>query len=163
MTMKGQEAPRGIREHICTQQVGAEILVYDERRHKAFCLNQSSSVIWGLANGERTIGEMAAAASLQLESPVSEDFVLFAINELRREGLVEQEATPELASTISRRVMMRRIGVGGALLLPAIAAIVAPTAAQAYGGCVDCSPDISSSRAARSRKQQNSTQSSPQQ
>ena len=36
------------------------------------------------------------------------------------------------------------------MLLPAVAAIVAPTAAQAYSGCVDCSD----SQAARARKRQ---------
>ena len=159
--MKSQETPRSIRQDISTQQIGSETLVYDERRHRAFCLNKSSSVIWGLANGERTIGEMRAAASLQLESPVSEEFVLFAIEELRRDGLIEPAAISQSTATISRRVMMQRIGVGSALLLPAIAAIVAPTAAQAYGGCVDCTPDVSSSRsaqAARARRLQQSSQ-----
>jgi hypothetical protein len=161
--MKGQEAPRRIRQDISTQQVGSEMLLYDRRRHQAFCLNPGSSVIWSLADGERSIGEIAAAASLQLESPVSDEFVLLALEELRREGLIEPVASTAPAPTHSRRALMQSIGLGGALLLPAIAAIVAPTAAQAYGGCVDCSPDISSSRAARSRKQQNSTQSGPQQ
>jgi len=177
--MEGQEAPRGIRQDISTPQIGSEILVYDRRRHKAFCLNQSSSVIWSLANGEHTIGEIRAAASLQLKYPVSEEFVLFAIEELRREGLIEQDATSEPAPAISRRAMMQRIGIGGALLLPAIAAIVAPTAAQAYGGCVDCTPDVSpspspsrSAQAARARRLQqersaqqgaNGTPSDPQQ
>jgi hypothetical protein len=150
--MKSQEAPRSMRQDISTQQVGAEILVYDERRHKAFCLNQSSSVIWELANGERTIGEIATAASLHLESPVSDELVLFAVEELRRDGLIEPAAIPGPTQTISRRAMMQRIGVGGALLVPAIAAIVAPTAAQAYGGCVDCTTDVEPSRAAQAAR-----------
>jgi hypothetical protein len=160
--MKSPEAPRSMRQDISTQQVGAETLVYDGRRHKAFCLNQSSAAIWALANGERTIDEIAAAASLQLKCPVSEELVLFAIEELRRDGLIEPAAISEPAPTVSRRAIMQRIGVGGALLIPAIAAIVAPTAAQAYNGCVDCAPDVAPSRAAqaaRARKLQQQQQS----
>ena len=43
---------------------------------------------------------------------------------------------------MSRRVLLQRLGVGGALLVPAVAAIVAPTAAQAYSGCVDCTSSV---------------------
>jgi hypothetical protein len=136
--MKGLEAPRSIRQSISVQQVGTETLLYDERSHRAFCLNESSSVIWGLSNGERSIAEIRVAASTQLQAAVSEELVLFAIGELREAGLIEPSPTNGDRSSISRRVMLQRLGVGSAILLPAIAAIVAPTAAQAYNGCVDC-------------------------
>ena len=133
------EAPRSIQSRVSSQRVGAETLVYDESRHQAFCLNQSSSVIWRLANGERTLAEIRAAASLELETLVSEEFVLFALDELRRDGLVEPLMTAKDRPTISRRILLQRLGAGSALLLPAVASIIAPTAAQAYSGCVDCS------------------------
>lgn len=137
--MKDKTAPRRIRELISIQQIGTETLVYDERRHKAFCLNESSSVVWFLADGARTIAEIRAAASVQLKTSVSEDLVLFAITELRKDGLVEPAPVEEAAPAVSRRVMLRRLGESGALLIPMIAAVLAPTAAQAYNGCVDCS------------------------
>lgn len=148
--MNERVAPRRIQESVSIQQIGTESLVYDECRHKAFCLNESSSVIWQLADGERTIAEISAAASLQLKTPVSEDLVLFAIDELRRDGLIESSSVDESAPAISRRAMLRRLGVSGALLLPMIAAVLAPTAAQAYNGCVDCS----SSPASKARRRQ---------
>jgi hypothetical protein len=112
--------------------------VYDECRHLAFCLNESSSVIWRLADGEHTIAAICEAASAELNTHVNEEFVLYALAELRRDGLVEAFEVDRRA-TISRRAVLQKLGVGGALLLPAIASIVAPTAAQAYSGCVDCS------------------------
>jgi hypothetical protein len=120
--------------------------VYDQRRHLAFCLNESSSVIWSLVDGENTIALIQAAASRALKIPVSEDFVLFALGELRRDGLIEPSEIGR--ARISRREILQKLGVGGALLLPAIASIVAPTAAQAYSGCVDCS-SVSPTRPAR--------------
>jgi hypothetical protein len=148
--MKHRDAPCRIREHISVQQVGTETLVYDERRHVAFCLNQSSTAIWQLADGKRTTAQIARAASVQLKSEIGEDLVSFAIHELRRDGLIQPASSAELRPSISRRALLQRLGTGGALLLPAVAAIVAPTAAQAYSGCVDCSD----SQAARARKRQ---------
>jgi hypothetical protein len=147
--MESREAPRSIRQGMSVQQIGTETLVYDERRHVAFCLNESSSVIWRLADGERTVAAIREVASIELKTIVSEEFVLFALVELRRDGLVEDFAA-ERASGVSRRVMLQRLGVSGALLLPAIASIVAPTAAQAYSGCFNCS-SVSPARPARRR------------
>ena len=90
----------------------------------------------------------------------------YAVEELRRDGLMETTSDShgeafmgpsmhvEKRDEISRRTMLRRLGVGGALLLPVVASIVAPTAAQAYSGCVDCS--VASPRGARSRRQKSS-------
>jgi hypothetical protein len=146
-----------MREHLSIQQIGTETLVYDERRHLAFCLNGSSSVIWHLANGERSIAQISQAASLELGTPISEELVSFALKELQKDGLVRPTPVAAAAKTISRRAMLQRLGAGGAMFLPIVSAIVAPTAAQAYGGCVDCS----SSQAARAKRQK--AASAPQQ
>ena len=160
--MNSREAPRSIRQKISMQQIGTETLVYDGLRQRAYCLNQSSSAIWRLADGEHTVGEIRAAASVELKSEVSEEFVLFALEELRRDGLLEPSPVAEGVPAISRRAMMRGLGVGGALLVPVIASIVAPTAAQAYSGCFDCSSS-SSEQAARARRLQRASgsQASP--
>jgi len=155
--MENQEAPRSIQDHFSIQQIGTETLVYDERRHKAFCLNETSSVIWRLADGKRTVTQISAAALLELKAPITEEVVLFAIDALRRDGLIEPSTSPVIASTISRRLALQRLGVAGALLLPAITAIVAPTAAQAYSGCVDCTPSADQATRARAKRQQQSS------
>ncbi len=137
--MRG-EAPRSVQQHITTQQVGAETLVYDELRHRAFCLNASSSAVWRLADGTRTVAEISAAASEELRASLSEELVWYAIEELLRDGLMEAaSSSAKTVRAISRRAMLQRLGVGGVMLLPVVASIVAPTAAQAYSGCVDCS------------------------
>jgi len=163
--MNNPEAPRCTRQRVSIRQIGTETLVYDEGRHTAYCLNQSSAVIWKLANGDRSIDQIRAAAALELDAPVSTELVLFAVDALRADGLIEPSASAAVAPAVSRRSMLQTLGMGGALLLPAIAAVVAPTAAQAYGGCVDCSlsplfadaPSAQSTRSwqlARARQQQ---------
>jgi Coenzyme PQQ synthesis protein D (PqqD) len=152
--MNDQNAPRSIRQNISIQQVGTETLVYDETRHKAFCLNETSSVIWRLADGERTVAQMSAAASHHLGAPVSEEIVLFALDEFRRDGLIEPSFGTKDMETVSRRDMLQRLAVGGVMLLPVIAVIVAPTAAQAYSGCFDCdaSQTIQANQSARGKQ-----------
>jgi len=146
--MTSPQAPRRIQEEISVQQVGTETLVYDERRHKAFCLNQSSSVIWRLCDGHHTIAQIAAAASSELSTSLSEEFVVFAVEELRADGLIEPSSAVEPRQNVSRRAVLQSLGAGGALLLPAVAAIFTPTAAQAYSGCFDCD-DVKRAEAAR--------------
>ena len=136
--MKSLETPRRLQHDLSIQQVGRETLVYDERGHKAYCLNEISSVLWRLADGEHTVAQMSAAASLELGVSVSEASVLFAMEELRRDGLVEPLTSAETGEPVSRRAMLQQLAVSGAMLLPVVAAIVAPTAAQAYSGCIDC-------------------------
>jgi hypothetical protein len=150
--MTNSETPSRIRDDISIQQIGGETLVYDELRHKAFCLNRSSSVIWWLADGERTIGEIRREASFQLESKLDEEFVEFALDELQKDGLIESSAIGDAGRAMSRRAMIQRLGVGGAMLLPIVAVIVAPTAAQAYSGCVDCSNAVPSKAKRRQAK-----------
>jgi hypothetical protein len=68
--------------------------------------------------------------------------VLFALEELRRDGLVQPSPAAEAGQAISRRAMLQRLGVGGAMLLPVVSAIIAPTPAQASSGCFDCSNSV---------------------
>jgi len=154
MGMTSQQMPRGIQRQISVQRIGRETLVYDGVRHSAFCLNESSGVVWRLADGTRTIAEIGAEAGVELGVEVSEELARFILDELRGDGLMEGWGEGEELVGISRRAMLERLGVGGAMLLPVIAAMVAPTAAEAYSGCVDC--DTSQARAAKARRAQQS-------
>jgi hypothetical protein len=157
--MTSREIPRRIEQDVSIQRIGTEMLAYDGRRHLAFCMNASSAAVWRLADGTREIAQISEAASLELGVEVSDDLVRFIVEALRGDGLIEpmeaDVAGVETASRISRRAMLQRLGTGGAMLLPVVVSIMAPTAAQAYNGCVDCSVS-SGARAARIRKLQQS-------
>jgi hypothetical protein len=150
--MTSQRMPQRISREISVQRIGRETLVYDGVRHRAFCMNESSGVVWRLADGTRTVAQIGAAARMELGVEVSEELVVFILEELRGDGLIEASGEDAVRVGISRRAMLERLGVGAAMLLPVIAAIVAPTAAQAYNGCVDC--DASQTRAAKARRAQ---------
>jgi hypothetical protein len=120
-------------DRITVQEVDTETLVYDERTHKAWCLNRSSACVWRLCDGQNTVAEIAAVVSAELESAVTEDLVLLTLEELREKGLVESGAAEILPQGISRRQMMGRVGLAAAALLPVIAALTAPPAMAQSG------------------------------
>ena len=119
-------------DRITIREIEAEILIYDERTHRAWCLNRSSACIWQLCNGRNAVGAIAARAAKQLGSAVSEQLVLLTLEELLEKGLLEAGMV-ELPRDPSRREMIGKIGLAAAALLPIIAAITAPPALAQSG------------------------------
>lgn len=134
--------PRSLASQVSTQQVGLELLVYDERRHQAFCLNAVSAAVWKLCDGQRTVEQIAAAAQSAGLAGLTEEAVLLAVDQLHADGLVVDDTPWMPIPEVSRRVMMQRLAVGAAVLVPGVAMVMAPKAAQAYNGCADCNATI---------------------
>ena len=128
-------SPRRIDSKTSVERVGEETLVYDEARHKAFCLNQTSSAIWRMCDGTRTPAQIAAAVTLELQESVTEELVVFALDQLRQDGLLQATPAPALPR-LSRRELVEKLGVRALILLPAVAAVLVPEAAQALSGVV---------------------------
>lgn len=132
--------PRRRTTHLSTQQVGQEVLIYDELTHKAFCLNAVAAAVWSRCDGLTSMDAIATEVSLELGLPITESLATLTVEDLRRDGLLEEQEAPTLRASVSRRDMMLKMGARAAVLLPIIAVIAAPTAAQAYSGCSDCVP-----------------------
>ncbi len=128
-------APRRLDTDISVERVGDETLIYDERRHQAFCLNRTSAAVWRLCDGARTLGQIADAATLELAEPITEDIVLFALDQLQRDSLLKIAPPPSLPH-LSRRELMEKLGVRALVLLPVVAAVLVPEAAKALSGGV---------------------------
>lgn len=133
--------PTRIEDHrITVQDVETETLLYDERSHKAWCLNRSAGCIWRLCDGQRSVDQIAVAAAAELGAPVSEDIVLLTLAELREKHLLLPTADELLPQGITRRRMISRAGLTAAALLPVIATLTAPRAV-AIGGSVGTGGD----------------------
>ncbi len=132
--MRSSLKPRRVPiERFRLQTVETETLIYDERSHKAWCLNQSSACIWRLCDGAHTIPHIALKASAELDAPVTEEIVLLALKELRAKQLLDEDSISMLPPGLTRRQLMSRIGLSAAAILPAIAALTVPRA-DAQGG-----------------------------
>ena len=123
-----------------------EVLVYDLDRHKAHCLNRTAALVWRRCDGRTTAADIARQLTKKLTAPVDEELVWLALGQLGKLHLLENQiALPPEMSGLSRRQMVRRMGLAAAVAVPVITSLIAPTPAQAFtciasGG--PCNPSI---------------------
>ncbi|MFL6212737.1 MAG: PqqD family peptide modification chaperone [Blastocatellia bacterium] len=123
--------PAARTEDLIVQEMADEVLVYDQRRHQAHCLNETAARVWRGLDGQSTAHQIAARLSRQQGVEVSAAVVELAVDQLQRSGLLNGALAANPASGVSRRAMLKRVGIGAAVALPVVASIVAPRAAQA--------------------------------
>ena len=124
--------PEARKEGLVVQELSGEVLVYDRERNKAHCLNSTAALVWGYCDGKTSVAQIARAIEGELNAPVDEDVIWLGVEQLGRTHLLQERAAlPEHKSGLSRRELMKRIGVAAAVALPVVTSILAPSAAQA--------------------------------
>jgi hypothetical protein len=116
-------APRARTELLVVEDVGDEVLIYDQSTDQAHCLSRDAAMVWRVLDGTTRVPEIAKALGLET------DVVSRAIEELDACGLLD--AGP--ASGITRReatIRMAKVG-GAAAAAPLVYSIMAPTPALA--------------------------------
>jgi len=132
---KKELKPLSRRENIVVQEYGNEILIYDLNINKAFNLNETSALVWQACDGNKTVNEISAQISSQLKSSVSEDFVWLALEQLKKENLIENKVDIEAPfEGLSRREIIRKVGFATLVALPIVSSLIAPTAVHAQSG-----------------------------
>ena len=125
-------APIARQEDLVTEGLDDETLVYDMRSHKAHCLNRTAALVWDRCDGQATVGEMTAALEKELGIKVRAEVVWMALEQLGKAQLLANRLPQPIAQgAMSRRDVMRKIGLGAAIALPLVTSILAPTAAEA--------------------------------
>ena len=127
--------PIARRGNIVIQKLDGETLVYDLKENKAFCLNETSALAWELCDGTRTPLEMSDEMSGRLKTLVGENFINLALDQLSKDGLLENGGGNYLEG-VSRRELIRKVGFGSVVALPVISSLVAPTALMAQSVCM---------------------------
>jgi hypothetical protein len=119
-------------ERLVVDELSDEVLVYDLDRHKAHCLNATAALVWKHCDGRTTPPDIARRLQDELQIPYKEDHVWLALCQLEKIHLLEQPiALPPQLAGMSRRQMVRALGVAAAVAVPLVTSIVAPTPAQA--------------------------------
>ncbi len=126
--------PKARTTGLVTTELDGELLVYDRHTHRALCLNPTAAAVWRRADGSRSVEQLATDLADELGQPVPEEVVWFALTRLNRANLLQE--CPELPvprQPCTRRSLARQLGTTLAFssLVPAITAILAPTAAEA--------------------------------
>ena len=116
---------------IVVQESGKEMLIYDLNTHKAYTLNETSSIVYQACDGKTTFAELSA------KNNFTDDIIFLAIDELNKENLLEKaEEYNSPFKGLSRREVIRKVGLASMIVLPLISSIVAPTAAMALSACI---------------------------
>jgi hypothetical protein len=123
--------PVARRDSLLTQEVGSELIVYDQTRHRVHRLNETAATVWRHCDGNT---DVAGIAGHLQASESAEDVVWLALEKLGKANLLEVRVeAPSAVRDQSRRDWMRRAALAGGavLLLPVVASMSAPTPAMA--------------------------------
>lgn len=121
--------PKAKTTDLVIQESGKELLLYNLTTNKAFCLNETSAIVYQNCDGDTTF------ADLKKQSHFSDELIFLALEELKRENLLEEKYVSPLEG-LSRRQAVKKIGVSTLLALPIITSVVAPAAAASASSCI---------------------------
>lgn len=123
--------PKSRNENILVQNLDNEILIYDLITNKAFCLNETSSKIYQHCDGKTSFDD------LRRKYNFTDDIIFLALDGLKLETLLDDNSkyiSP--FADLSRREVIRKVGLGTMIALPIVSSIVAPSAVMAASICL---------------------------
>lgn len=127
--------PQSRQSDIVVQEFENETLIYDLKTNKAFCLNETSSMIWQLSDGTKTVSEISQILTKKLKLPMSEEVIWLALDSFKKDNLLEESKQFVINfKGLSRRQVIKNIGFASMIMLPLVSSIVAPSAAMAQSG-----------------------------
>ncbi len=110
-------------------------MIYDLNINKAFCLNKTSGLIWQFCDGRNSVSDISRLMSRELKMNVPEELIWLALDRLKRDDLLERSPEFEINfGGLSRREVVKKVGLASMIALPLISSIVAPPASMAQSG-----------------------------
>lgn len=132
--MIGSQNPVARKDGLVIQEMPDEVLVYDLNSNKAHCLNQTAAFVWRNCDGKNEVADIATEFAKHSGDQVNEDLVLLAIDQLSERELLEESFKTNF-NGLSRRDVIKRVGLGLVVALPLVASIAAPTSVLAAASC----------------------------
>ncbi len=117
---------------LVVRDLQGEVVIYDTITHQAHCLNPTAALVFRHADGRRTNAEIAAL----LGPGAKEELVGIALDQLAAAGLLERDSECAQPAASSRREVLKRVGLGAAVLAPVVVSLLVPTPAEASVTCV---------------------------
>lgn len=118
--------PKVRNQNIVIQEIGNEIMIYDLEINKAYCLNETSAIVYQNCDGETDFTDLNSKYDFPNE------IIYLTLDQLQKENLLEKNV--QFLSPfkgLKRREVVKKIGLGSMIALPVIASIIAPTAVNA--------------------------------
>lgn len=121
-------------DNIVVQNVENETLIYNLVSNKAYCLNTNLTKVYIACDGMKTFEE------LQKKYNFTEEFIYLSLDELKREELINPDSNYQSPfAKMSRREVVKKVGLSTAAALPLITSLVAPKAINAQSIAAPCS------------------------
>lgn len=116
--------PKARNSEIVEQDLGQELLIYDLRIDKAYTLNETSKIVFKACGTRCTFDELTRRQKF------TDDLIYLALDGLRANNLIENYQSTHFAG-LSRREIIKKVGLASMIALPVIVGMTAPMAANA--------------------------------
>ena len=123
--------PETRNENIVIQEMNKEILIYDLNTNKAFCLNETSAIIYQLCDGTRNIHEIVQSFNQITKNSITDDLIWLALDKFKQDNLLEDDSIEINFNGLSRLQVIKKVGLASLIALPLVSSVVAPTAGMA--------------------------------
>lgn len=128
-----------VRPGLLRHELDGQVLIYDAREDRVHLLDTTTGHVFELLEqGGRTRDGIVSELATRMNTIESESLLQLSLDELRKADLLDDvSATVPALSDITRRELIRKVGLAGAaaFLVPAIATLTA-TPAQAQASCI---------------------------
>ena len=135
--------PQARREGVLLQEIDGEIIAYNTANEQIYLLNPTTALVFEHLDGATNPEALTSVMVERLGLPADTGLVALALQELRQAGLLEEAAAQPQQTVVTRREVMKRLSLTGAMLalMPVVQSVVVPTPAmaQSVGGqtCVE--------------------------
>ena len=116
--------PRAKSENTVVQHLKDEMLIYNLKTNQAFCLNSTAGKVFNACNGEQTFED------LKIQYKFTDDLIYLTLEELKRNYLLEHHQSSHFGE-LTRREVIKKVGLMSMIALPVITGLLAPQAAHA--------------------------------
>lgn len=127
--------PPARQERLVVQELPDEVLIYDLDSDKAHCLNQTAAFVWKQCDGRTTLSEVRKRFEETFGATADDAIIWLALDQLEKFDLLQERITrPAGLTRLSRRDVMRSLGLAAVIMVPLITSISTPTV-QAFTSC----------------------------
>lgn len=129
------QLPKAKTSEILVQELENELLVYNLKTNKAFCLNETCGLVFQLCDGTKTVAEISQTLNKHLKQSVNQDLIWLALDSFKKDDLLEEgEQFAINFNGLTRRQVIKKVGIATMIALPMVSSVVAPNAAMAASG-----------------------------
>ena len=120
--------PQAKTENMVIQNLENELMLYDLNTNKAYCLNETSALVYQSCDGKTDV------ADFKNKHHFPDEIVFLTLDSLKKENLLAEDFVSPLKG-MKRREVIRLIGKTSLVSLPIVASLIAPTATMAAASC----------------------------